>query len=64
MDPMETEQGFPTTVKVPAHNGTGELRIDNLWGLMVVPCWPALGLLSYLMMGGQEQNTCGTHQFF
>lgn len=56
MDPMETEQGFPTTVRVPAHIGTGDFRIDNFWGLTVVPCWPALGLLSSLMTGGKNKS--------
>lgn len=61
MKPPKDSAVLPRYYHVTAHTFTGDRGINNFWGPEVVPGWPALALVSYLLMG-TEENTSETHQ--
>ena len=53
---MENSAVLPNYCHVTAHTLTGDISIYNLLGLEVVPGWPAMALVSYLMIGAEEEH--------
>lgn len=62
MDPMKNSAVHPNYCHVTAHILTRDIRTNSFLGLEVVPDWPVLALLSYLIMGSEEDNTFEAHQ--